>query len=230
MPKKHNTYPDWVPPSQRRQLESLPQKVREQILENSQAALKDPRIRHLISQSELSKLAGQFRERLVRGVVDGPSKHDSGEALDPEMVAQFLAWLTRREEDNLPWTVKKGLQWLGVKRVKRKPGRPAGRESDQNYFVEFRAWSLLIDRTNLWVWKKWLKKEQPRRWEIQLRSSLQGAKFSDPEIDAVIRAKTPRSLAIQLTANKFGVEYDTVQKAILRYGRTPTAPTRTKTH
>jgi len=218
MPKK-KAYPQWVPPSLKRRLEQLPEEIAGAFLRNSEAALEDPRIRHLISQTQLSKLAGQIRARLARG-----------QTLNLAKVAQFLAWLASCDEDELPWTVKTGLRWLGIDRIQRTRGRPVGRESDRAYFIEVKAQTLWIERTGFWDWKKSLQKEAPNRWEMQLRSSLHEAKWPASEIDATILHKTTHSLAIQLAAHRFGVQYDTVQKAIRRYGRRLTNPTRTNTH
>jgi hypothetical protein len=183
---------------------------------------KDPRFGQFWSQTGQSKLAANILSSLLKGAKTLPSQHFEG-VLTPARVAEFLAWIACCDDDgDVPWAVKTGLKWLGIERQTKKRGRPSGKKSNYDYFVEFRARSLVIDRTAVWALKKSLQVETPHRWQARLRESLQGARWSQKEIDALIVAKTPRSLAIQLTAYEFGVEYDTVQKAIWTYGRQST--------
>jgi len=176
---------------------------------------RDPRFAEFWSRTGQGKLAADILSKLLKGVSNTPLAQDREGALTPVKVAEFLAWIACcEEESDLPWAVKTGLKWLGIERQKKKRGRPEGRHSDYEYRVEFEKWCAMIDRTGVLQLKKSMKKDVLRTGGTRLRSLLRERGWREEEVDVLIRQKTRRSMAIQLTANDAKTLYDTVQKAI----------------
>jgi len=223
MARKMAQYPVWLSPSAQRAWDAWPTAVQDKMRAACRTFATDPRFTQFWSRSEQGKLAADVLARLLKGAVKTPLSQDVKDSLTLARVADFLAMLACCEEEgDLPWAVKEGLKWLAIERRSKKRGRPKGRKSNYEYFLDFTARSLVVERAGVWALRESLKAEQPHRWRERLRDQLQQAKWPKQEIDAVILAKTLRSLAIQLTAYEFGVEYDTVQKAIRTYGRQST--------
>ncbi len=177
--------------------------------------VKDPRFLGFWSRTEQSKHAADILSRLLKGAANTLLRQDFEGVLDPARVAEFLAWIACCEEEpDLAWAVRMGLESLGIEQKKKRRGRPVGKKSNLEYRIEFSKWSLLIDHARVLELKKSMKENVIRYGDARLRALLKERGWRDEEIDVLIRLKTRRSMAIQLTANSAGVIYDTVQKAI----------------
>jgi hypothetical protein len=213
MPKAQ--YPVWVSPSTKRVWSTWPTAVQEETRVACENFVKDPRFGQFWSQTGQSKRAADILSRLLKGAANTLLLQDFEDVLAPARVAELLAWIAYCDDDgDVLWAVKTGLKWLGIERQKKKRGRPVGGKSNIEHQIEFRKWSLLIDHARVLDLKKSMKKDVVRYGDARLRALLKERGWRDEEIDVLIRLKTRRSMAIQLTANSAGVIYDTVQKAL----------------
>ncbi len=203
-------------PSVVRKLASLPTPEREKIEADLKRALSDKAVRQLISRSPYSRHVADLLQRLLLGAAGAFLRQNFKGGLDLYALADFLALLASSESSDLGWVVKEGLKGLGIQRVAQKRGRPPGRKSDLKYVRSVQVCLDLIRNGGVWELRAGFRKKHLRDWRRRLDRELQKRGWASEFVDLVLTSRTPRALAISLTASHFEVSYDAIARACRR--------------
>jgi len=211
--------------------------------------LSDPHIRELLATSPEFVQGRQIAARLIAGTLNllfrancqalepPPSAEyiapiplhpvlgaDTSDSLDPFDVGLFLAILSNSKPDDLQWKLGLWFKWFRIVRRSRL-GRPKGRRSESEQYLCFRTFERLLEMSHVWSIKQEFQRNYHRSWKSRLREDLRKDdkdkdwSWGPEEIDCIIESSSPRSLALNLTANQLGIQYDTVRRSVQRHSR-----------
>lgn len=213
---------DCVPPDLARRLHKLPATERAEMIQDLKKALEEFHANKDLCQLSAHSPQAVLASSIYRGLLSGffnvvaAEGHQREAHLDIWQVAEFLAWLATCETVRLPWVVKSGLEHLGISRQLPRRGRPRGATTGLDYAIAVETVIRVIADSGLWDKKLAFKKKYRSNWYERFRRALAKDGVSAELANLLTRQKTPRSVAIYLTAERYHVEYDAVARALAR--------------
>jgi hypothetical protein len=168
------------------------------------------------SSSEEIHLAAELHEKILNGAKNELSGEGIVPTLRPKRVAEVLASIACSKGTDLPATVKRELQGLGIGQFQR--GRPRGRRAESHYSWWVDRTQECIERSGIFVRRNELRRQYGRNWERQFKSLVRREEW--PMFDLLAGSSTPRVYAIHLATRFFRRSYDHISRACGRANRT----------
>ena len=207
---------DFLPPTMRREYIHLSEdEVRQMFSKNERLLIESPALREIVLSYPEFVQGRAIAKRLIVGACARLGYKVGGDSLDPIEVGLFLAKLSSCERGDWAWEVRQGLKRLGIERLPTQ-GRPKGRKSEMQQYIAFKVFQRLIEERQLWKKKQEFIQNYPNSWATRLPKVLKKDGWTPDEVALAIAITDPRSLALQMAANKCEVEVDTVQKSVRR--------------
>jgi hypothetical protein len=161
--------------------------------------------------------AGLILTRL-RANANNTSHAKDSKPIRLERVAEFLAAVSMNEQADLAKTVKSGLQDLGIAYAKR--GRPKHRKAEILYSEYVDALERAIEHTEVFAKKSQIREQFGTKWGFEFRRLLGRERWPEERSDWLTSPKaTPRTLAINIASEIFGLSYDRIRRACLNVSK-----------
>lgn len=149
-------------------------------------------------------------DRLRSDANNNPRARDS-KPISLERVAEFLAAVSMNERADLAKTVKSGLRDLGITYQ-----RPRNRKAETLYSECVDLLAKVVEHTGVFAKKSEIREKFGTKWRFEFRRLLGREGWPEECSDWLTSPKaTPRTLAIYIASEIFGLSYDRIRRARL---------------